>query len=279
MTRFHLHLISDSTGETLEAVAKAAMAQFKGAEPMRHMWPMIRHERQLQRALEDVKARPGLVMFTLVDVEVRRALVAYCEDLGVPYIAVLDPVIDQLARYLGEKSQAKPGQQHELNAEYFKRIEAMNYTLAHDDGQLGENLAQADVVLVGVSRTSKTPTAIYLANRGVKAANIPVVKGCPLPPELFTVSKPLIVGLVTNAERLVEIRRNRLRTMHEERETSYADLDAVKDEILYARRMFNEHGWPIIDVTRRSIEETAAAILNLLAQRENGTANNGTAIK
>lgn len=272
MTRFHLHLISDSTGETLEAVAKAAVAQFRGAEPVRHLWPMIRHERQLQRVMDDVKARPGLVMFTLVDEDVRRALVAQCDDLRVPYIAVLDPVIEELARYLGEKSQAKPGQQHELNAEYFKRIEAMNFTLAHDDGQLGDNLAQADVVLVGVSRTSKTPTSIYLANRGVKTANIPVVKGCPLPDELFTITKPLIVGLVTNPERLVEIRRNRLRTMNETRHTGYADLDAVKEEILHARRLFADNGWPTIDVTRRSIEETAAAILNLLAQRENGTA-------
>ncbi len=270
MTKFHLHLLSDSTGETLEAVAKAAIAQFKGADPIRHFWPMIRHTRQLERVVESIAAHPGLVMFTLVDETIRADLVESCRRLNVPFIAVLDPVIEELGRYLGEKSLAKPGEQHALTAEYFARIDAMNFTLAHDDGQLGDNLAKADVILVGVSRTSKTPTSIYLANRGVKTANIPIVCGCPLPEELFTVTKPLIVGLVTNPERLIEVRRNRLKSMQETRETSYIDPDMVREEIAYARRLCDERNWPMIDVTRRSIEETAAAVLNLLAQRENG---------
>ncbi|RIK94851.1 MAG: phosphoenolpyruvate synthase regulatory protein [Proteobacteria bacterium] len=270
MTKFHLHLLSDSTGETLEAVAKAAIAQFKGADPIRHFWPMIRHTRQLERVVDNIASHPGLVMFTLVDETIRASLVESCRRLNVPFIAVLDPVIEELGRYLGEKSLAKPGEQHALTAEYFARIDAMNFTLAHDDGQLGDNLAKADVILVGVSRTSKTPTSIYLANRGVKTANIPIVRGCPLPEELFTVTKPLIVGLVTNPERLIEVRRNRLKSMQETRETSYIDPDAVREEIAYARRLCAERNWPMIDVTRRSIEETAAAVLNLLAQRENG---------
>ncbi len=267
MTKFHLHLVSDSTGETLEAVAKAALSQFKGADPVKHQWPMTRNVRQLDFVFEDIKAKPGIVMFTLVNEEMRNALVAKCELLKVPHLSVLDPAISFLGRYLGEKAQAKPGQQHVLNAEYFERIEAMNYTLAHDDGQLGRNLAEADVVLVGISRTSKTPTSIYLANRGLKAANIPIVKGCPLPEELFTLTNPLIVGLVTSPDRLVQIRQARLKSMNESTDSSYADIDAVRDELVYARRLFTENGWPVIDVTRRSIEETAGAIITLVTKR------------
>lgn len=267
MTRFHLHLVSDSTGETLDAMAKAALSQFKGADPVKHVWPMTRNMRQLEFVLDDIRQKPGIVMFTLVNDEMRSALVAYCEDLKIPHLGVIDPAIAFFGRYLGEKAQAKPGQQHVLNAEYFHRIDALNYTLAHDDGQVSENLSKADVVLVGVSRTSKTPTCIYLANRGIKAANIPVVKGCPLPEQLFTIREPLIVGLVTSPDRLVQIREARLKAMNEERGSSYADLDAVREELIHARRLFTEHGWPVIDVTRRSIEETAAAIITLISQR------------
>lgn len=272
MTKFHLHLVSDSTGETLDAMAKAALAQFKGADAVKHVWPMTRNMRQLEFVLDDIRQKPGIVMFTLVNDDMRTALVTYCDTLKIPYLGVLDPAIAFFGRYLGEKAQAKPGQQHVLNAEYFRRIDALNYTLAHDDGQVSENIGKADVILVGVSRTSKTPTCIYLANRGVKAANIPVVKGCPLPEQLFTVKEPLIVGLVTSPDRLVQIREARLKTMNEDRGSSYADIDAVRAELTYARRLFTDYGWPVIDVTRRSIEETAAAVLTLMAQRREARA-------
>lgn len=274
MKKYHLHLISDSTGGTLGSVVKACLAQFEGVEAEQHFWPLVRSEKQLDAAIEGIGRQPGMVLYTLVDDALSLHLERACQKAGVPCLSILRPAMQLMSGSFGLESRHEPGLQHRLNAEYFARMDAMDYALHHDDGQKSRDLGKADVILVGVSRTSKTPTSIYLANRGVKAANIPVVKGCPLPQELFTVTKPLIVGLVTNAERLVEIRRNRLRTMHEERETSYADLDAVKEEILYARRLFNEHNWPVIDVTRRSIEETAAAILNLLVQRENG--NNGT---
>ncbi|MDA5192378.1 pyruvate, water dikinase regulatory protein [Govanella unica] len=271
MSKFHLHLVSDSTGETLDAVAKAALAQFQGADPVKHSWTMTRNMRQLDFVLDDIRQKPGIVMFTLVNEEMRTALVSYCDSAKIPYLAVIDPAIAFFGRYLGEKAQAKPGQQHVLNTEYFHRIDALNYTLAHDDGQVSENLSKADVILVGVSRTSKTPTCIYLANRGIKAANIPVVKGCPLPEQLFTVKEPLIVGLVTSPDRLVQIREARLKAMNEDRSSSYADPDRVRDELVYARRLFTDHGWPVIDVSRRSIEETAAAIFNLLNQRREGS--------
>ncbi len=267
MTKFHLHLLSDSTGETLDAVAKATLAQFSGADPVRHFWPMIRNLRQLEAALGEIEDKRGLVMFTLVNEEIRQALLQRLKEQNIPYIAVLDPVIRELGVYLGEKSKAKPGEQHALTEEYFRRIEAMSYTMAHDDGQLVDNITKADVVLVGVSRTSKTPTCIYLANRGVKAANVPIVPDCPLPDALFRDGGPMIIGLVTNPELLIQIRQSRLKAMNQHKASRYADPEAVREEITYARRLFARNGWPVIDVSRKSIEETAAAVIALLNRR------------
>jgi len=277
MTRFHLHLISDSTGETIDAVAKASLAQFAGADPVKHLWPLVRTVRQLARPLQEIEEKRGLVMFTLVNKDIQKALVTRLAELNIPHIAVLDPVIHEIGRYLGQKSKAKPGEQHMLNEEYFRRIEAMSYTLAHDDGQLMDNISKADVVLVGVSRTSKTPTCIYLANRGVKAANVPIVKGCPLPDELFKPGGPLVVGLVTSAEILIQIRRSRLKAMNETKRSDYVDPEVVQEEIKFARRLYSKNGWPVIDVSRKSIEETAAAVINLLNQKTEGRASMGVA--
>jgi regulator of PEP synthase PpsR (kinase-PPPase family) len=193
----------------------------------------------------------------------RHLLEVRCRELGQPSVAVLDPVMTLLGNYLGAEVSHRPGAQHELDAKYFARIDALNYTMAHDDGQSAATLDLADVVLVGVSRTSKTPTCIYLANRGVKAANIPIVLGIALPPELDLVKRPLVVGLIASPERLIQIRKNRLLSLNEETETEYVDLDSVRAEVAFARRHFTEKGWPVIDVTRRSIEETAAAVLAL----------------
>jgi regulator of PEP synthase PpsR (kinase-PPPase family) len=199
----------------------------------------------------------------MVNAELREALEARCRELGLPSVAVLDPVMSTLGSYLGVEESHRPGAQHELDARYFSRIEALNYTMAHDDGQSTSTLHQADVVLVGVSRTSKTPTCIYLANRGIKAANIPIVSGVPLPEELHAIKGPLIVGLVVNPERLLHIRKNRLLSLKAETDTEYVDLDAIRAELVIARKLFAEKGWPVIDVTRRSIEETAAEVLAL----------------
>ncbi len=260
---FHLHLISDSTGETLNAVAKAACAQFDMGRPLEHFYPLVRNRKQLERAFLELEASPGLVLHTMVNAELREALEARCRELGLPSVAVLDPVMSTLGSYLGVEESHRPGAQHELDARYFSRIEALNYTMAHDDGQSTSTLHQADVVLVGVSRTSKTPTCIYLANRGIKAANIPIVSGVPLPEELHAIKGPLIVGLVVNPERLLHIRKNRLLSLKAETDTEYVDLDAIRAELVIARKLFAEKGWPVIDVTRRSIEETAAEVLAL----------------
>jgi [pyruvate, water dikinase]-phosphate phosphotransferase / [pyruvate, water dikinase] kinase len=267
--QFHLHLVSDATGETLISIAHAAIVQFEDADPIEHTWALVRSVPQMEKVLAEIKDKPGLVMFTLVDKEIRRILINGCLDLGVPCVPVMDTVMTALSTFLGSKTVDRPGMQHVMNAEYFHRMNAMSYTLAHDDGQGVGNLASADIVLLGVSRTSKTPTSIYLANRGLKVANVPMVPEVPPPAELEDIGSiedtdgPLVVALTTSPERLVQIRRNRLLALHEEKETSYIDLDVVRDEVKKARKMFSARGWPVIDVTRRSIEETAAAILNL----------------
>ena len=268
--RLHLHLLSDSTGETLENIAKAALAQFDDVETLRHFWPMVRSEAHLDRILLEIAQNPGLVLFTLVNSEIRRTLENRCRAMGLPAIAPLDPVNHALTNLLGQEAKARPGRQHMLDAAYFARVEAIQYTIAHDDGIGMEDWEEADILLVGVSRSSKTPTSIYLANRGYKTANIPIVVESPPPQELYKLKNPLVVGLTTSADRLVQIRRNRLLSLNQQPETSYVDQDSVAREIAYARRMFADNGWPVIDVTRRSIEETAAAIIQLCTERNAG---------
>ncbi len=264
-TYFHIHLVSDSTGETLNAMARAVCARFTDILPIEHIYALVRSIRQLDRALEEIAGAPGVVMHTIIDPNLRAALEEGCRKLDMPCIAALDPVVSAMSRYLGAKISTRVGAQHALNNDYFDRIEALDYAIAHDDGQGGQDLTQADVILVGVSRTSKTPTCIYLAHRGVRAANVPLVPGRPPPEQLFELKNTLIVGLMTTPERLIQIRRNRLLSLKENRESDYIDTDSVRAEIIAARRLFEKNGWPIIDVTRRSVEETAAAIINLLS--------------
>ena len=275
MSRLHLHLLSDSTGETLEMIAKAALAQFEGSEIIRHFWPMVRSQQHLDRILTELAANPGLVLFTLVNPETRKRLEEHCRALGLPMVAALDAVTEALESHLGQEAVGRPGRQHKMDAAYFARVDAIHYTIAHDDGVLWEEWEEADIVLAGVSRTSKTPTSIYLANRGYKVANIPLVVESPPPPSLFGLRHPLVVGLTTAPKRLVEIRRNRLLSLNEGTETSYVDEERVEKEVAFARRMFGDNGWPVIDVTRRSIEETAAAIMRLYNERETGSASEG----
>ena len=267
--RFHLHLLSDSTGETLESIAKAALAQFDDAEHVvKHFWPMVRSESHLDRILTDVAANPGLVLFTLVNRDTRRKLETRCRALGLPAIAALDAVSDAMSNMFGQEAKARPGRQHVMDAAYFARVAAIQFTIAHDDGINAQNWEEADIVLAGVSRTSKTPTSIYLANRGYKTANIPIVPESPPPPNLFQLKHPMVIGLVTSSERLIQVRRNRLLSLNQLPDTDYVDEEKVRAEVAHARRMFADNGWPVLDVTRRSIEESAAAIINLFNERE-----------
>lgn len=266
---FHLHLVSDSTGETLIMIARAAAAQYVSVQPVEHLYPMVRSRKQLDRALAEIADTPGLVLYTLIEEELIESLERHCRELNLPCMSILGPVLRLFQSYLGTETTHRVGAQHVLNAEYFNRIDALNYTMMHDDGQNIDGLNDADVVLVGVSRTSKTPTAIYLANRGIKTGNVPLVPGVPLASSVEKLTQPLVVGLYASPERIVQIRENRLLGLNAHRDDHrYIDRTAVAEEVAYSRRLCAKNNWPLIDVTRRSIEETAAAVMRLLTDRK-----------
>ena len=229
---FHLHLVSDATGETLITVARAAAAQYTAVSPVEHMHPLVRIAQAARPGVDRDREAPGIVLYTLLEQDLTERLEKTCRELGLPCLSILGPVLRLFQSYLGGETKPRVGAQHMLNAEYFKRIDALNYTMLHDDGQHIDDLEQADVVLVGVSRTSKTPTSIYLANRGVKTANVPLVPGMPVPPQLETLTQPLVVGLTASPERIVQIRQNRLLGLRAEHDADdYIDRQAVAAEI------------------------------------------------
>jgi regulator of PEP synthase PpsR (kinase-PPPase family) len=264
----NVHLVSDSTGETVSSICRSVMTQFEEMEVEEHIWSLVRTQRQIEKVIEGVKTFPGIVMYTLVQEELNKRLEEECKKLKTPCIPVLEEVLMQVSGYLGQKRNAKPGRQHQMDAEYFARVEAINYTLQHDDGQQADDLEEADVVLVGVSRTSKSPTCVYLSYRGFKAANIPFVRTDALPENLSELKNPMVVGLVISPERLIQIRKTRLNELNENKQTSYVDAEAVEAEVREARRLFSKNNWPVIDVTRRSVEETAANIIQLINERK-----------
>ena len=258
----NLHLVSDATGETNHQVARACLVQFGDIRTNEHVWTLVRTPAHIEKILASATENPGPVLFTLVDPELRRILQDGCQRINVPCVSILDAVVDTLSAYLGTAiARPRPGGQHELDAAYFDRIEAMNFTIAHDDGQMAQTLHEADIVLLGVSRTSKTPTSLYLANRGYKTANIPIVPSVDLPAELFQLTDPFVIGLTNDPNRLIQIRQNRILMLNQRDNTDYVDLEQVRQEVQNARRLFAKQGWPVIDVSRRSIEETAAAVL------------------
>jgi [pyruvate, water dikinase]-phosphate phosphotransferase / [pyruvate, water dikinase] kinase len=267
---FHLHLVSDSTGETLTTIAKAAAVQYADVRAIEHVYPLIRNRRQIDRVLQEIQSAPGIVLYTIVNKELTLELERRCRELGVPCMYVLEPIIKLFESYLGTKSTPIVAGQHVLDQEYFRRIDAMNFTMVHDDGRIPENLNDADILILGISRTSKTPTSIYLAQRGYKTANLPLVPAIPLPDSLTGTHTAFIVCLVAAAERIAEIRRNRVRLLSDRNMDGYVDLKEIQNEISYTRRLAAKHGWPVIDVTRRSIEETAATIIKLYQDRRDG---------
>ncbi|MEL7525893.1 MAG: pyruvate, water dikinase regulatory protein [Pseudomonadota bacterium] len=261
---FHLHLVSDSTGETLMTVARAATVQYENVQEIEHVYPLVRSSKQLDRVISEIENAPGIVLYTLVDDEIAKRLEQKCRDLGLPFVNILDPVFAVFQSYLNVTQTHRVGGQHELDAEYFRRMEALNYTMMHDDGQIWDDLGSADIVLIGISRTSKTPTCIYLANRGIKAANVPLVPGIPLPDHVKSLKGPMIVGLIASVERIQQIRRNRVLSLNSDGyNDTYVDRKEISQEINMTRRLCSENEWPLIDVTRRSVEETAAEILTL----------------
>lgn len=269
----HLHLVSDSTGETVLNLAHAAIAQFDfdDLRVQEHVWPLIRTQAQLEKVLSQLNDQPGIILYTMVDETLRSQLASYCQSRSYPSLSVLDPVIALFSQQLGRRGKGRPGLQHEMDAGYFARIDAMQFTLAHDDGQGDATRHQADVVVLGVSRTSKTPTCMYLANRGLKAANIPFVPGVRFSEAGLSAEAgmpgPLVVGLYRDWQSLVEIRQNRLKMIRAEDISPYVEPEIVKRELAEFRRLCTQRRWQTIDVSRRSIEETAAAIIAMLEKR------------
>ncbi len=270
---FFIHLVSDSTGSTLQGLARACLAQFAGVHPREKYWNLIRTSEQIEMVLDGIADEPGPVLMTLVDPKLRTQIRNGCRKMKIPCIPVLDPVLTGLSTYLGVEGLNLPGLQHKMDDAYFQRIDALDYALHHDDGQMMDGLEAADVVLVGVSRTSKTPTSIYLANRGVKTANIPLVPNVKIDDAFFRFPKPLYIGLTESPQRLLETRRTRLLEDGTEeaafRGNNFLNEHAIMDEIKDARKLFSSHGWPVIDVTKRSIEETAAEIMTILSRQQN----------
>ena len=265
---FHVHLVSDSTGETLVAMMKASTAQFRNATALEHLHTLVRSEKQMQSTLEEIEAKPGIVLYTLVNEERRKLLESRCAQLNIPAISILDPTLSMLGRYLGSAMISEVGAQRTLDADYYNRIEALDFAMAHDDGQNVAGLKNADIILLGISRTSKTPTCIYLANRGFKAGNIPLVPNSPLPTILDGFENPFIIGLVASPDRIVQIREQRLMGLKQDEQTDYIDVDRVREEMREAKRMFLKKGYKVIDVTRKSIEETSAQIINAYQARK-----------
>ncbi len=267
-TYFNVHMVSDSTGETLNTMLRAVSPLFEGIEIVERSYYLVRSKKQLDLSLKEIGDRPGLVLFTIASEELREELEIACRKMQIPAYPLLDGLLNSMSRYLGIVPTVKTGVKQALNEDYYKRIEAMNYTMNHDDGQMVSNYEEADIVLVGISRTSKTPTSIYLANRGFKTANYPLVYKQKVPEELLALKKPLVIGLKVSPDRLIAIRTNRLLSLNTDTDTEYVNEQTVREEVIFANRLFEKQGWDIIDVTRRSIEETAASIMNLLAKRK-----------
>jgi regulator of PEP synthase PpsR (kinase-PPPase family) len=263
---FHIHMISDSTGETVNSVMRSVMSQFDDVEVEEHTWSLVRTKGHLERVIEAITAEPGPVLFTIIDAELQSMLMTFCRKNRLPCIPILHRATKELQLFFGVKAKAKVGSQYELDEEYFEKMDAIHYTLAHDDGQETETLEEADIVLVGPSRTSKTPTCVYLSNRGISAANVPIVKGVPLPENLFTLKNPFVVGLIISPERLVQIRKSRLLSLNEASETEYVNEEIIEDEIREARKLYAQNKWPVIDVSRKSVEEVCAQIVQLFTK-------------
>ncbi len=264
----HFHLVSDATGETVHAIARASLARFPEVRPAEHIYALVTSEESLEEILPQILRHPGPVIYTLVSPSLERRLQSFCRAKNLPAISALSPIVAALGNYLGSKRETSlPGGQHVMDEAYFQRMEALDFAIAHDDGQMAETLDEADIILLGVSRTSKTPTCIYLAHRGIKAANVPLVPDLPLPDRLESLQTPLIVGLLASPARLAQVRQKRLAAHLDPSASSYSDPDRVQEEALFAQRLFARLGCPVVDVTHCSVEETAAAVANLLRER------------
>ena len=263
----YLHLVSHASGELIEMLARNAVAQLDGVDVERRLWKMVRHMGQVPEILAKIAETRGFVLHSIAATDIREALEEGCKRLRVPCLFTLEPLVTLLSGHFDVPVRFRSSNLDTIDEDYYQRVEAMKYTLGHDDGLATNELDNADVVLVGVSRATKTPTCMYLASRGVKAANVPLVPGVPLPDGLLAATNPLVVGLTINPNRLAAIRSARLKALNQKDVTDYDDLDSLRKEVRDARRIFLRHGWPVIDVTDRSIEQVTNMIIEMQTKR------------
>jgi regulator of PEP synthase PpsR (kinase-PPPase family) len=262
-----LYLVSHASGELVEMLARNAVAQLQQVELKRRLWKMVRHMSQLPEILAEIATARGFVLHSVSHSDVREALEEGCRHLNVPFQFALEPMVTRLSEHFDVPIQFHQSAREIIDDDYYQRVEAMKFTISHDDGVAVQDLNEADVVLVGVSRATKTPTCMYLASRGVKAANVPLVPGVPLPDSLLKAKRPFIVGLTVDPARLARIRAARLVGLRQHETTDYANLETLKQEVQDARRLFGRRGWPVIDVSQRSIEQTADMIIRMMKKR------------
>ena len=261
---FYVHLISDATGETVQRAFAASMAQFPSIIPIIKQWTYINSLVKINDVLNEIKKEPGLILFSIVNDENKRKLEKLCKKEGLLYVSVLDPILDMLKNVLSLSHTGSSGSQYKLDDEYYSRIEALDYTMQHDDGNNIETFYKADIILIGLSRTSKTPTSIFLANKGYKVGNFPIVLNKDIPNVLDVLEGPKLIGLTKDPRYLSRIRQTRLESIGDFSGNNYSDIDNVRKEVSYARKLFDARNWSVIDVTRRSIEETSASIIHLI---------------
>ena len=268
--KYNVYLVSDSTGETLDRIFLSLKSQFANFDYEKKEFAFIRTEQQIDKIIKEcIELENSLILYTIVETKLAKYISNQSEKNNVPCFGILGNLILSFSKLLNQKAIHKPSAQHVLDDDYYKRIEAIQYTMSHDDGKKVDDLSNADVILLGVSRTSKTPTSIYLANRGYKTINIPLILDQKVPEELMSNSKACIIGLVADPDRLADIRRNRVAIMNDHKLKDYTDLDFIKKEVNESKILFKKNNWPIIDVTRRSVEETAASILKIIEIKKN----------
>jgi len=269
---YDIYLVSDSTGETLDRIFLALKAQFNRTKYNIHQYSFTRTENQILKIIDICKKKNSIVLYTIVDVKLARFLTSKCEKEKIPCFSVLGNLVLSFSKLLNQKASHVQSGQHVLNKEYYERIEAIQFTMNHDDGNLIDDINKSDIILLGVSRTSKTPTSIYLANRGFKTSNIPLVNQDSIP-EILKKNPKLtcVVGLTTEPERLVDIRRNRMTSLKEKEGTNYTNFEKISKEVEEAKKIFKKYKWPTVDITRKSVEETAASIIKIYEiEKENG---------
>lgn len=268
MKKLIFHLISDSSGQTVKHAARSALLQFAEIKSKQYNWPLVRNKKLLEEVLGKIKNKPGVVLYTISNTELREKLKRFCRNLKVPCISVIGKIVKEISAYLGVGAEEAIGFSNKFDESYFDKVDAIDYALRHDDGQMASDLEDADIILIGPSRTSKTPTSVYLAYNGFKTANVPYVYGCVFPDYLEKLSHPLIIGLIINPARLIEIRETRMNLLQIPDGTNYTDPKIVQEECLQVRRICQKNNWSVIDVSRRSIEEIAAVVTKFYYDRK-----------